>query len=59
MARAAGRRRSHIFSRTTCSATASAGPARGNDKGKVEALVKTARRKFLVPIPKVPDLDRS
>ena len=26
-------------------------------KGKVEALVKTARRKFLVPIPKVPDLE--
>ncbi len=32
-------------------------PGKGNDKGKVEALVKTARRKFLVPIPKVPDLD--
>ena len=31
-------------------------PGRGNDKGKVEALVKTARRKFLVPIPKVHDL---
>ena len=26
-------------------------PGKGNDKGKVEALVKTARRKFLVPIP--------
>ena len=34
-------------------------PGKGNDKGKVEALVKTARRKFLVPIPKVPDLDSS
>ena len=32
-------------------------PGKGNDKGKVEALVKTARRKFLVPIPKVPELD--
>ena len=32
--------RSHIFSRTTCSATASAGPRKGNDKGKVEALVE-------------------
>ena len=30
---------------------------KGNDKGKVEALVKTARRTFMVPIPKVPDLD--
>ena len=32
-------------------------PGKGNDKGKVEALVKTARRKFFVPIPKVRDLD--
>ncbi|MCY4560307.1 MAG: hypothetical protein OXF79_28905 [Chloroflexi bacterium] len=32
-------------------------PGKGNDKGKVEALVKTARRKFMVPIPKVPDLE--
>ena len=32
-------------------------PGKGNDKGKVEVLVKTARRKFMVPIPKVPDLD--
>ena len=32
-------------------------PGRGNDKGKVESLVKTARRKFMAPIPKVPDLD--
>ena len=32
-------------------------PGKGNDKGKVEALVKTARRKFLVPIPRVPELD--
>ena len=32
-------------------------PGKGNDKGKVEALVKTARRKFMVPIPKVPALD--
>ena len=30
-------------------------PGKGNDKGK--ALVKTARRKFMVPIPKVPDLE--
>ena len=29
-------------------------PGKGNDKGKVEALVKTARRKFMVPIPKLP-----
>ena len=28
-------------------------PGKGNDKGKVEALVKTARRKFLVPVPSV------
>ena len=27
-------------------------PGKGNDKGKVEALVKTARRRFFVPIPK-------
>ncbi len=33
-------------------------PGKGNDKGKVEALVKTARRKFFVPIPRVVDLDR-
>ena len=26
-------------------------PGKGNDKGKVEALVKTARRRFMVPIP--------
>ena len=32
-------------------------PGKGNDKGKVEALVKTARRTFMVPIPKVPELD--
>ncbi len=29
---------------------------KSNDKGKVEALVKTARRRFMVPIPKVHDL---
>ena len=32
-------------------------PGKGNDKGKVEALVKTARRKFFVPIPRVMDLE--
>lgn len=32
-------------------------PGKGNDKGKVEALVKTARRKFFVPIPKLAELD--
>lgn len=32
-------------------------PGKGNDKGKVEALVKTARRKFFVPIPCVADLE--
>ena len=32
-------------------------PGKGNDKGKVEALVKTARRKFFVPIPRVAELD--
>ena len=32
-------------------------PGKGNDKGKVEALVKTARRRFFVPIPKLHDLD--
>ncbi len=32
-------------------------PGKGNDKGKVEALVKTARRTFMVPVPKVRDLD--
>ena len=31
-------------------------PGKGNDKGKVEALVKTAQRKFLVPTPKAHDL---
>ena len=33
-ARAAGRRRFHIFSRTTCSATASAGPARATTRAR-------------------------
>ena len=32
-------------------------PGKGNDKGKVEALVRTARRTFMVPVPKVRDLD--
>ena len=32
------------------------GNDKGDDKGKVEALVKTARRRFMVPIPKVPEL---
>ena len=32
-------------------------PGKGNDKGKVETLVKTVRRKFLMPVPKVRDLD--
>ena len=32
-------------------------PGKGNDKGKVEALVKTARRTFIAPIPTVPDLE--
>ena len=32
-------------------------PGKGNDKGKVEALVKTARRRFMVPIPKVHELN--
>lgn len=31
-------------------------PGRGNDKGKVEALVKFARRTFLTPVPSAPDL---
>ena len=39
-----------------CSATRFGRPGKGNDKGKVEALVKTARRRFMVPIPKVHDL---
>ncbi len=32
-------------------------PGKGNDKGKVEALVKITRRTFMVPIPRVPDLE--
>ncbi len=32
-------------------------PGKGNDKGKVEAPVKTARRKFMAPIPKAPAPD--
>jgi len=32
-------------------------PGKGNDKGKVESLVKYARRQFLVPLPVVRDLD--
>jgi len=32
-------------------------PGKGNDKGKVEALVKNARRKFFVPLPRVSALD--
>jgi transposase len=31
-------------------------PGKGNDKGKVEALVKHARRAFLTPVPRVPSL---
>ncbi len=33
-------------------------PGKGNDKGKVEALVKTARRRFFVPIPKLTGIDQ-
>ena len=50
-ARASRRGPSPSCSRTTCSSTASAGPGKGNDKGKVEGLVGYARRNFLVPIP--------
>ena len=32
------------------------GPGKGNEKGKVEALVKAGRRRLLVPIPKVRNL---
>ena len=32
-------------------------PVKENDKGKVEALEKTARHKFLVPVSEVPDLE--
>ncbi len=32
-------------------------PAKGNDKGKVEGLVGYARRNFLVPLPRVRDID--
>ena len=31
-------------------------PGKGNDKDKIETLMKKARRRFLVPIPKVHDL---
>src|SRR5919106_4095970 len=42
---------------TTCSGTASAVPAKGNDKGKVEGLVKYARSNFLTPIPQAASFD--
>src|SRR5215208_2683635 len=42
--------------RIICSATALAGKAKGNDKGKVEGLVGYARRNFLVPVPVVPSI---
>ena len=32
-------------------------PVKGNDKGKVEGLVGYARRNFLVPLPRVRDID--
>ena len=32
-------------------------PAKGNEKGQVEKLVQTARAQFLVPVPKVSNLD--
>jgi transposase len=34
-----------------------AAPARGNDKGKVEGLVKYARSNFLTPIPVAASFD--
>jgi transposase len=32
-------------------------PGKGNDKGKVEGLVKFARRNFMVPLPRAADFD--
>jgi transposase len=32
-------------------------PGKGNDKGKVEGLVKFARRNFMVPLPRATDFD--
>jgi transposase len=32
-------------------------PGKGNDKGKVEGLVKLARRNFMVPLPRAADFD--
>jgi transposase len=32
-------------------------PGKGNDKGKVEALVKFARRSQLTPVPRVASID--
>lgn len=32
-------------------------PVKENDKGKAEALEKTARHKFLVPVSELPDLE--
>jgi transposase len=36
---------------TFCSGTASVGPGKGNDKGKVEGLVKYTQRTFITPLP--------
>ena len=33
-------------------------PGKGNDKGKVEGLVKFARRNFMVPLPRAADFER-
>ncbi|HYN63926.1 MAG TPA: IS21 family transposase, partial [Candidatus Limnocylindrales bacterium] len=32
-------------------------PGKGNDKGKVESLVKNGRRRFLTPVPQAPSYD--
>src|SRR4051794_15398517 len=57
MGRDNGRSRSRRWSATISTATGSGGrPGKGNDKGKVEALVKYARQHFLTPVPQVASL---
>ena len=50
-ARVGARRRSRICNRTTCSATASAGPARATT-GQGRGPGEDGRRRFMVPIPR-------
>ena len=55
------RRRTRVFHRasvpTTCFSDRFGRPGKGNDKGKMEGMVKYVRRNFLVPIPSFESFD--